>query len=83
MASGHDLYPLILTFAFCTLHFAFIRPGAFVAMAFGSVSRSSMPVDPVPPQNKQPLSKGRHRKGLDTRRRGAEHIGDIECGEKE
>jgi hypothetical protein len=25
MAFGHDLYPLILTFAFCTLHFAFSR----------------------------------------------------------
>ena len=25
------LYSLILTFAFCTLHFAFIKPHAFVA----------------------------------------------------
>ena len=30
MALGHDLYPFILTFVFCTLHFAFIKLCVFV-----------------------------------------------------
>jgi hypothetical protein len=46
MAFGHGFYSCILTFAFCTLHFAFIRLRGLVSMRRGFKQERILTVPP-------------------------------------